>query len=104
MDTTAGAINAMYRMKYRLPTRFMYDFMLYNNLEAAYTQAFQQEFMAALEASPPPAIVITKHSWPDPEPSFARTALIPGFDAFVSTHYQLVVDNEGYRIYARHAE
>lgn len=105
MDTTAGAINALYRLRLRLPTRFMYDFMLYNNPDAEYTQAFQREFMDGLAQQMPPAIVITSHSWPDVRPRQERVALIPGLREFLDAHYERRVDKDKYHIYLlRHDE
>ena len=98
-SSTAGAINALYRLRLKLPTRFMYDFMLYNQPEAEYTQAFQREFLEALTANPPPAFLITHHSWPDAEPKFQRLEAIPGLNAFLDAHYQRVVEKEKYHIY-----
>lgn len=101
MDTTVGAINALYQLKRRQPTRFIYDFPLYNATDNAAVQRYQAEFMADMQSTPPAAVLLTWQSWPSGDSLYDRVALIPGLQNFLESGYTLSVDKPFYRIYVR---
>lgn len=101
MDTTVGAINALYRLRLAQPTRFIYDFPVYNFSENAYIQKLRREFVTGIDEKAPKAIVITNQSWPNPNLGYGRLGLLPDLVNVLNKKYQLIINKPGYLIYVR---
>ncbi len=99
MDTTAGGIHALLRLRVRQPTRFIYDFQFFHDVGDPRIEALRGEFAAALAARPPAAIVVLEESWP--ETGYARLRRFPRVENLLERDYVLAVDGDGYRIYAK---
>jgi len=101
MDTTAGGIHALLCLHRREPTRFIYDFHFFHDESDARIQALRREFVAALAAAPPAAVVVMRDTWP--AVGYERLAQFPEVSALLADRYALALerDSEGYRIYAK---
>lgn len=103
MDTTHGGINVLYREKLVLPTRFLYDFPLYNRTDSAVVKGFQAEFMEGLKKARPAAILISDQSWPDFTQHYGKLKALPAFTQWLDKDYTLMADKPRYRLYKRKA-
>lgn len=106
LDTTYGAIHALLRLGVRQPTRFIYDFPLLAGSDTAFRRAARAEYLGALRAAPPRAIVITDQQWPESFPGYQLVSAWPEFVAFLDASYTLAQQRYqpsgvGYRVYVR---
>jgi hypothetical protein len=99
MDVTGGGVHALLRLHLRQPTRFLYDFHFFHDEADARIQALRAEFAHDLEGGRPTAIVIFKDTWR--RPGYDRLEEFPAVTTLLTRDYQLAVDGDGYRIYAR---
>ncbi|MGH7401125.1 MAG: glycosyltransferase family 39 protein [Candidatus Rokuibacteriota bacterium] len=102
MDTTAGGIHALLRLGVRQPTRFIYDFHFFHDVGDPRIQALRAEFLAALEAGRPAAVVILEDSWP--APGYGRLDGFPELRRRLEASYRLAVEGVGYRIHAKRSD
>jgi hypothetical protein len=99
MDTTAGGIHALLRLRTAEPTRFIYDFHFFHDVDRPIIQRFRAEFVRDLRAHPPRAIVVFEEGWP--AGGYERLASFPALSALLDHDYQLDGGGLGYRIYAK---
>ncbi len=98
LDTTAGGAHALLRLRAREPSRFVYDFHFYHDVETATIRALRAELMAALAARPPRFVVLFEEGWP--AGGYERVARFPALAAWLG-RARLETEGDGYRIYAR---
>jgi hypothetical protein len=98
LDTTGGGIHALYLLGARQPTRFLYDFHFYHDVETPYVQRLRAELLAGLAARPPAAVVLFEHAWPTG--GYERLDGFPELAAWLGAHYHVLGERDGYRIYA----
>ena len=105
VDTTAGAIHALFIDDAVLATRFLYEFPLRENLYppelTGLCDRYKAEFMAELEAASPRLVVVMEKSWA--EVGYDRLDSFPAFVAWLDRGYRTIVDDDahGFRIYER---
>ncbi|MGH7384691.1 MAG: glycosyltransferase family 39 protein [Candidatus Rokuibacteriota bacterium] len=99
MDTTSGGIHALLRLGLKQPTRFIYDFHLFHDVDDPRIEALRAEFLGALGAGPPAAILVLEESWP--VPGYGRLDTFPALRRRLEQSYLPAVDGAGYRIYAK---
>jgi hypothetical protein len=99
MDTTAGGIHALLRLRTAEPTRFIYDFHFFHDVDRPIIQRFRAEFVRDLQAHPPRAIVVFEEGWP--AGGYERLESFPALNALLDHDYQLDGGGPGYRIYAK---
>jgi len=97
-DTTDGGVHALYLLRARQPTRFLYDFHFYHDVNHPYVQRLRAELLAGLRARPPAAVVLFERGWPGGD--YARLADFPALAAWLEAGYQPTREGDGYRIYA----
>ncbi|MGH7357003.1 MAG: hypothetical protein ACRELS_20800 [Candidatus Rokuibacteriota bacterium] len=68
LDTTDGGIHALLRLRAVQPTRFVYDFPLFQDPASPVIRGFRAEFMRDLVARPPRFIVVFRSGWPSGGP------------------------------------
>jgi hypothetical protein len=102
MDTTEGGIHALFNLRLREPTRFIYDFHFFHDQTDPRIRALQAEFVAGLEARPPAAIVVLRDTWH--RPGYDRLREVPGLMPLLDRAYALAVTGDDYRIYAKRAD
>jgi hypothetical protein len=97
-DTTAGGVHALLRLGVRQPTRFLYDFPFFHDVDHPTIRALRAELVRDLEARPPALIVLFEQGWP--AGGYERFAGFPGL-AERLVGYDLVQAGPGYRIHAQ---
>lgn len=99
MDVTEGGIHALLRLGLREPTRFLYDFHFFHDERDPRVQALRAEFVGALEAGPPAAIVVFRDTWN--RPGYDRIEEFPALRRLLEGAYRMAVEGDGYRVYAK---
>jgi hypothetical protein len=97
-DTTAGGVHALLRLRVRQPTRFLYDFPFFHDVDHPTIRALRAELVRDLEARPPALIVLFEQGWP--AGGYERFTGFPGLAARL-VEYDLVQAGPGYRIHAQ---
>src|SRR5262245_60380990 len=101
MDVTEGGVHALWNLRLRQPTRFIYDFHFFHDTGDARIGALREEFAAALAGHPPAAIVVLRDTWN--RPGYERLADWPAVAGLLARSYMLAVEEDGYRIYVQRA-
>ena len=101
LDTSAGGVHALFRLKAQQPSRFLYDFHFFHDVGHPYVRRLRAELMDALRARPPAAVVVFAQGWPTG--GYERLAGFPELQAWVSTGYRLSEEGDGYRLYVGRA-
>ncbi len=99
LDTTEGGVHALFLLRLSQPTRFLYDFHFFHDVEHPYVRSLRQEFLSALRRRPPEFIVFFERGWP--RGGYERLAAFPALSAWIQGEYVLERERDGYRIYAR---
>jgi hypothetical protein len=98
LDTTDGGIHALLLLGARLPTRFLYDFHFYHDVEHPYVRALRAELLDGLRRHPPVAVVLFERGWPSGD--YRRLETFPDLASWLETGYRLAGEGEGFRLYA----
>jgi hypothetical protein len=101
MDVTEGGVHALWNLRLRQPTRFIYDFHFFHDTGDPRIGALREEFAAALARHPPAAIVVLRDTWN--RPGYERLADWPAVAELLARSYMLGVEGDGYRIYVQRA-
>jgi hypothetical protein len=64
LDTTNGGLHALLRLGLVEPTRFLYDFHFFHDVDRPFIQALRAELIAGLDLSAPRFIVLFRRGWP----------------------------------------
>jgi len=102
LDTTSGGIHALLRLGVRQPTRFIYDFHFFHDVNDPRIRALRAELMAGLAARPPAAVVVLEESWP--ELGYDRLAAFPELAQALERSFPRAVAGPGYRIHAKRSD
>jgi hypothetical protein len=97
-DTTEGGVDALYRLRARQPTRFLYDLHFYHDVGHPYVRGLRAELLAGLRERPPAAVVLFERSWPRGD--YDRLGAFPELATWLDAGYRLTAEGHGYRIYA----
>ena len=98
LDTTDGGVHALLRLGARQPTRFLYDFHFYHDVEAPQIQRLRAELAAAFDARPPRFVVLFQQGWP--AGGYERVARFPELADRLG-RYRVDARRDGYIVYAR---
>jgi hypothetical protein len=98
LDTTDGGVHALLRLGARQPTRFLYDFHFYHDVEAPQIRALRAELAAAFDARPPRFVVLFERGWP--AGGYERVARFPELAERLG-RYRVDARRDGYVVYAR---
>ncbi|PYM14891.1 MAG: hypothetical protein DMD81_16635 [Candidatus Rokuibacteriota bacterium] len=100
LDTTAGGLHALLRLHAVQPTRFVYDFPLFQEVDEPVVRRFQAEFLRDLTAHPPRFIVVFERGWP--RGTYDRVDSFPAFARWLERSYLVVAQRrDGYVIFAQ---
>ncbi len=99
LDTTMGGLHALFRLRVRQPTRFLYDFHFFHDEHTPVVQALRVELIRDLDAHPPRVIVVFERAWP--AGGYERIERFPALAARLSERYELVLTRAEYRLYAK---
>ena len=97
---TDAGIHTLYLLRIRQPTPILYDHFLFEHAEDPWHQALRREFLGALTAHPPVAMLLFEESWPRAV-GYARVHEFPELEALLDREYRYVVDGARFRLYAR---
>jgi hypothetical protein len=102
-DLTEGGIHALLRLKLRQPTRFIYDFHFFHDVDDPYIQGLRRELLSRLKAKPPDFLLLfTTSGWPGPRVRQTdRLATFPALESWIRENYAVDVARRDYRILAR---
>jgi hypothetical protein len=101
LDTTEGGIHALLRLRVRQPSRFLYDFHFYHDVDHPYVRRLRAELMGALRARPPMAVLMFERGWP--VGGYERLAGFPELRSWLSEGYRIAEEADGYRLYVGRA-
>jgi hypothetical protein len=100
MDWVGGAAHAMLIARAELATPFIYDEYFYHNVDNPYIEGLRIRFMQALERARPRFIIEVYDDGPYGEPTGPNTSReFPEFRVYLTEHYSIVQEGQGYRIY-----
>jgi hypothetical protein len=99
LDTTDGGIHALLRLGVAEPTRFLYDFHFFHDVDTPVVRGLRAELVRDLDARPPRAIVLFEHGWPSGD--YARIAAFPALAERLARRYTLAHQRDGFRVYAK---
>lgn len=102
LDTTEGGIHALWRLRVRQPTRFLYDFHFFHDSEASYIRGLRGELIRELAARPPRLVVLFERGWP--RGGYERLRDFPELAEWLEATYAIDRQGDGYRIYARRGD
>jgi hypothetical protein len=98
LDTTDGGVHALYLLRLRQPTRFLYDFHFYHDVEHPFVRRLRAELLAGLRARPPAAVVLFERGWPGGDSG--RLRQFPELATWLEAGYRVATDGDGFRVYA----
>jgi len=99
LDTTEGGIHALFRLGLNQPTRFIYDFHFFHDVDTSYIKSLRAEFLDALRRQPSEFLVVFERGWPDG--GYDRLTGFPELLAWIDASYVLDQERHGYRLYAQ---
>jgi hypothetical protein len=102
LDTTDGGVHALFLLRVRQPTRFLYDFHFYHDVDHPTVQALRTEFLNALNQRPPAYIVLLEQTWL--VPGYERVTRWEALRRFLEERYTILREGSGFRIYAKRAD
>ncbi|MBI1894885.1 MAG: hypothetical protein HYS14_12310, partial [Candidatus Rokubacteria bacterium] len=102
MDTTDGGIHALFLLRVRQPTRFLYDFHFYHDVEHPTIQSLRREFVEGLRGRLPAFIVLFEETWL--HRGYDRVREWPALRDVMEGAYILDREGAGYRIYAKRTD
>jgi hypothetical protein len=99
LDTTEGGAHALLRLGLRQPTRFVYDFHFFHDVDTAIVRALRAELIHGLDARPPRFVVLFEQGWPSG--GYDRIRAFPELAERLATRYQVVAARPGVRLHAQ---
>jgi len=99
MECLSGCIHALYELRCKQPTRFLFDGPFFQNVGHPYIQKIRQEFLGDLQASPPAYFVISVLSWPIR--GYERLDTFPELKKWLNRNYRMESDPGFYHLYRR---
>jgi hypothetical protein len=98
LDTTEAGIHALLRLHAVQPTRFIYDFHFYHDVQTPMIRRLREEFLRSFDAHPPKFVVLFEHGWP--ASGYERVDGFAGLRQRLAA-YRVDRRGDGYRVYAR---
>lgn len=102
MDTSGGAVDALFVLRVREATRFMYDFHLLYFGEEPFVRQLRSQFMTQIRASAPKYVVLFRRSWPWPQSNgYQRFDAFPEFRQWLDRRYFKEFEQPEYQVLRR---
>ena len=98
LDTAEAGIHALLRLRAVQPTRFIYDFHFYHDVQTPTIQRLREELLAGFDAHPPKFVVLFERGWP--AGGYERVDGFAGLRLRLSA-YRVDRRGDGYIVYAR---
>lgn len=99
LDTTDGGIHALLRLRVAQPTRFLYDFHFFHDIETPMVRELRRELVRGLERRPPRCVVVFVGGWPTG--GWERFGSFPELERLLADRYREAGRGDGYIIYAQ---
>ena len=99
LDTSDGGAHVLLRLRVRQPTRFVYDFHFFHDVETPVVRALRTELIHGLDARPPRFIVLFERGWP--AGGYERVERFAELAERLTARYAVLEQATGYRIYAK---
>lgn len=99
LDTTEGGMHALLLRGLRQPTRFVYDFHFFHDVDHPVIRALRSELIWGLYAGRPALIVLFERGWPGG--GYDRVEQFPELSLLLASQYRLDREDREYRIYAK---
>jgi hypothetical protein len=99
LDTSDGGAHALLRLRVRQPTRFLYDFHFFHDVETSVVRALRAELIRGLDARPPRFVVLFEQGWPTG--SYDRIQAFPELAERLANRYDMLDAFSGFRVYAK---
>jgi len=99
MDIVTGGIHALYKLRIKQPTRFIYDAHFFHDINEPYIQNLRSEFIQDLRKKPPVFLALSPISWP--VKGYERLEAFPELAEWLAANYQLEIERNTYRLYRR---
>src|SRR5258705_10331241 len=64
LDTTEAGVHALLRLRAVQPTRFIYDFHFYHDVQTPMIRRLRDEFLTSFDAHPPKFVLLFERGWP----------------------------------------
>ena len=98
LDTTEAGVHALLRLHAVQPTRFIYDFHFYHDVQTPMIRRLRDEFLTSFDARPPKFVVLFERGWP--AGGYERVDGFAGLRLRLSA-YRIDRRGDGYLVYAR---
>jgi hypothetical protein len=99
LDTSEGGAHVLLLLGAVEPTRFVYDFHFYHDVQSPVIRRLRAEFIHDLDAHPPRWVVLFERGWPTG--GYERLERFPELRDRLMARYRTAVRGDGWRIYAR---
>lgn len=98
LDTSTGAIHALYEARRPLYGRFIYDFHFYHHADLPYIADLRRQFLAQFTESRP-TVILRCESWRPRQTGVS--ASFPELEAILRTRYSAVLESNGCTVLRR---
>ena len=99
LDTSDGGAHTLLRLGVRQPTRFVYDFHFFHDVETPIVRALRTELIRGLDARPPRFVVLFEEGWP--AGGYDRIQTFPELADRLASRYEMLEASSRYRVYAK---
>jgi len=99
LDTTDGGVHALLRLGLREPTRFLYDFHFFHDVDQPVIQALRAELVSGLEVRAPRYVVLFRRGWPRGREE--RVEGFPELARLLAGRYVIAATRSDYVLYAK---
>ena len=99
LDTTEAGVHALLRLHAVQPTRFLYDFHFYHDVDSPVVRKLRADFIAGFDAHPPAFVVLFERGWP--AGGYERVATFPALASALASSYTVAARHDGYLIFAK---
>ena len=99
LDTSDGGAHALLRLHAKQPTRFVYDFHFFHDVDTPIVRAVRAELIHGLDARPPRFVVLFEQGWP--AGGYDRIGTFPELAERLAARYDASEPLEGVRVYAK---
>ena len=99
LDTSDGGAHALLRLGVRQPTRFLYDFQFFHDVDTPVVRALRAELIRGLDARPPRFVVLFEQGWP--AGGYDRLQAFPELAERLAKRYEMLDAFSGFRVYAK---
>ncbi|MCX7715311.1 MAG: hypothetical protein N2171_06260 [Clostridia bacterium] len=98
LDFVSGHIHALYVLRCKQPTRFLFDAQFFHDIDSPYIQSLRKEYLQDISIQPPTYIILSIQSWP--VNGYERIETFPLFRDWLYENYTLVHEiKDCYRLY-----